>query len=71
MKNSIYIYNNVNLIFITYTFLFFKLLQIIFMLLDSFDHARQVSKQLGWWKWKWKNLDFALLEIHETIMAPK
>ena len=41
------------------------------MLLDSFDHARQVSKQLRWWKWKWKNLDFASLEIHKTIMAPK
>ena len=48
MKNSIigtvYIANNVNLIFNTYAFLFLKLLLIIFVLLDSFYHARRVSK---------------------------
>ena len=32
--------------FSTYTFLFFKLLLIIFMLLGSFDHARRVGKTL-------------------------
>ena len=44
MKKSINIYDNVNLIVNTYTFLFSKLLLIIFMLLDSFYHARRVSK---------------------------
>ena len=44
MKNSINIYDNVNLIFNTYTFLFLKLLLIILLLLDSFYVARRVSK---------------------------
>ena len=44
MKNSINIYDNVNLIFNTYTFLFLKLLLTIFMLFDDFYYTRRVSK---------------------------
>ena len=50
MKNSINISNNVDLIFNTYTFLFFKLLLRILMLLDSFHSTMQdeSARQRGW-----------------------
>ena len=63
MKNLINTYNNVNLIFITYTFLFFKLL-IIFQTDES-------ARQRGWSKCKWKDLESGSLEIRKTTIAPK
>ena len=43
------------------------------MLLDSFYHARRVSKTawMGRVDGRWKDLKSALLEIRKTIMAPK
>ena len=29
------------------------------------------ARQHGWWKWKWKDLKSASLEIRKTIMSPK
>ena len=29
------------------------------------------ARQRGWWKWKWKVLKSASLQIRKTIMAPK
>ena len=29
------------------------------------------ARQRGWWKWKWKDLKSASLEIRKTLMAPK
>ena len=69
MKNSINTSNNVNLIFNTYTFLFFKLLLRIFILLDSFDHGRQVSKTA--WLVHIRNGNGKDLEMRKTIMVPK
>ena len=70
MKNLINTYNNVNLIFITYTFLFFKLL-IIFMLLTASTVQDESARQRGRSKCKWKDLESGSLEIRKTTIAPK
>ena len=69
-KNSINITNNVNLISNTYTFLVFKLLLRIVMLLDSFDHVRRVTSVDGA-NGNGKDLESASLEVRKTIMEPK
>ena len=68
MNKLINIYDNVNLIFNTYTFLFLKLLLTIFMLFDDFYYARRVSKTA--WMVEME-MESASLEIRKTIMAPK
>ena len=71
MKNPINIYDNVNLIFNTYTFLYLKLLLIIFMLLDRVFHARRLSKAAWMVEINGNGRIWNLLEIRKTIMAPK
>ena len=49
-KNSINIFNNVNVVLNTYKYLFLKLLLGYSMWLDSYDHGRRVSKTALKWK---------------------
>ena len=58
--------------FLILTLLCLKLLLIIFICCSTaFTMQVDSARHRGWWKWKWKDLKSASLEIRETIVAPK